>query len=92
MKNEFSTMPNSQTDYHFKLDFQQVDQHTGGKWLIINHGNKHGQAFQLQSLKPLEYHCRECKHDIKESYCDFYTHEQWAGINHIQVIGAYVGA
>ena len=26
-------MSNLQTDY-FKLDFQKVDQHTGGKWLI----------------------------------------------------------
>ena len=53
MKKEFSTLSNSQTDYHFKLYFQKV---------------------------------------ILESYCDFYTHEQWAGINHIQVLGAYVGA
>ena len=28
-------MSNLQTYYHFKLDFQKVDQHTGGKWLII---------------------------------------------------------
>ena len=26
------------TYYHFKLDFQKEDQHTGGKWLI--HGTK----------------------------------------------------
>ena len=31
-------MSNLQTYYHFKLDFQKVDQHTGGKWLI--HGAK----------------------------------------------------
>ena len=30
-------MSNLQT-YYFKLDFQKVDQHTGGKWLI--HGPK----------------------------------------------------
>ena len=29
-----SLMSNLQTYYHFKLDFQKVDQHTGGKWLI----------------------------------------------------------
>ena len=29
-------MSNFQTYYHFKLDFQKVDQHTGGKWLIHN--------------------------------------------------------
>ena len=59
-------MSNLQTYYHFKLDFQQVDQHTGGRWLI--HGTKRRQDNQLQSLElPLEYHSRECKHDIKES-------------------------
>ena len=29
----------------FKLDFQKVDQHTGGKGLI--HGTKHGKDNQL---------------------------------------------
>ena len=33
-KKLFSFMSNLQTYYHFKLDFQKVDQHTGGKWLI----------------------------------------------------------
>ena len=32
-------MANVQTHYHFKLDFEKVDQNTGSKWLI--HGNKH---------------------------------------------------
>ena len=32
---DFPLMSNLQTDYHFKLDFQKVDQHTGGKWLIF---------------------------------------------------------
>ena len=27
-------MSNLQTYYHFKLDFQKGDQHTGGKWLM----------------------------------------------------------
>ena len=31
-------MSNLQTYNHFQLDFQKVDQHTGGKWLI--HGTK----------------------------------------------------
>ena len=31
-------MPNLQTYYHFKLDFQKVDQHAGGEWFI--HGTK----------------------------------------------------
>ena len=37
-KTLFSFMSNVQTYYHSKLDFQKVDQHTGGKWLI--HGTK----------------------------------------------------
>ena len=36
-KRLFSRMSNLQTYYHIKLDFQNVDQQTGGKWLI--HGN-----------------------------------------------------
>ena len=32
-------MSNLQTRYHFKLDFQKVNQHTWGKWLI--YGTKH---------------------------------------------------
>ena len=55
-------MSNLQTYYRFKLDFQKVDQHTGGKWLI--HGTKRRKDNQLQSL---EVPCRECKHDINES-------------------------
>ena len=34
----FFLMSNLQTYYNFKLNFQKVDQHTGGKWLI--HGTK----------------------------------------------------
>ena len=45
----FSLMPNLQTFYHFQLDFQKVDQHTGGKWLI--HGTKRHKDNQLQSLE-----------------------------------------
>ena len=33
-KKLFSLISNLQTYYHFKLDFQKVDQHTGGKYLI----------------------------------------------------------
>ena len=42
-------MSNLQTAYHFKLDFQNVDQHKGGKWLI--HGTKRNKDNQLQSLE-----------------------------------------
>ena len=59
-------MSNLQTYYHFKLDFQKVDQHTGGTCLI--HGTKRRKDNQLQCLEPpVEYPSRECKHDIKES-------------------------
>ena len=30
-KKQTSIMSNLQTYYHFKIDFQKVDQHTGGK-------------------------------------------------------------
>ena len=36
MKTLFSNMSNLKTRYHFKLDFQKVDQYTGGKWLILS--------------------------------------------------------
>ena len=42
-------MSNSQTYYHLKPDFQNVDQHTGGNWLI--HGTKRRKDNQLQSLE-----------------------------------------
>ena len=48
-KKLFSFMSNLQTYYHLKLDFQKLDQHTGGKWLI--HGTKRRKNNQLQSLK-----------------------------------------
>ena len=41
-------MSNLQT-YYFKLDFQKVDQHTGGKWLILS--TKRSKDNQLQSLE-----------------------------------------
>ena len=65
-KKVFSFMSNLLTYYHFKLDFQKVDQHTGGKWLI--HGTKPFKDNQLQSLQlPCRNPTRECKHDKKES-------------------------
>ena len=42
-------MSNLQTYYRFQLDFQEVDQHTGGRWLI--HGAKRSKDNQLQSLE-----------------------------------------
>ena len=56
-------MSNLQTYYHFKLDFEKVDQHTEGRWLI--HGTKRRKDNELQRLNsPVNYHSRECKHDI----------------------------
>ena len=42
-------MSNLQTHYHFKFDFQNVDQRTGGQWFI--HGTKRPKDSQLQSLE-----------------------------------------
>ena len=42
-------MSNLQIYYHFKLDFQNVHLHTGGKWLI--HGTKRRKDHHLQSLE-----------------------------------------
>ena len=42
-------MSNLQTYYPFKPDFQKVDQHRGGKWLIP--GTKRHKDNQLQSLE-----------------------------------------
>ena len=42
-------MSNLGNYYHFKLDFQKVDQQTGSSWLI--HGTKQRKDNQLQSLK-----------------------------------------
>ena len=39
-------MPNVQTYYHFKLDFQKVDQHTG-----LIQGTKRRKDNQLQSME-----------------------------------------
>ena len=59
-------MLNLQTYYHFKLDFQKMGQHTGGKWLI--HGTKRRKDNQLQSLElPVKYPSMESKHGIKAS-------------------------
>ena len=49
MKRLFSILSNLQTHYHFKLYFQKVDHHAGGKWLIYS--TKQSQGNQLQSLE-----------------------------------------
>ena len=41
-------MSNLQTYNHLELDFQKVDQHTGGKLI---HGTKHHKDNQWQSLE-----------------------------------------
>ena len=44
-----STMSNLQPNCCLKVDFQKVDQHTGGTWFI--HDTKRHEDNQLQSLK-----------------------------------------
>ena len=57
-------MLNLQTYYHIKLDFQKMDQYTGGKWLI--NGTKRRKDNQMQSVEsPVEHPSRACKPDIK---------------------------
>ena len=44
-----SIMSNLQPNCCLKIDFQKVDQHAGGKWLI--HDTKRHKDNQMQSLK-----------------------------------------
>ena len=44
-----SIMSNLQPNYCLKVNFQKVDKHAGGKWLI--HDTKRRKDNQLQSLK-----------------------------------------
>ena len=56
--------PVRQTYRCLKIDFQKVDQHAGGKWLI--HDTKRRKDNQLQSLKlPAEYPNWVARCDIK---------------------------
>ena len=59
-KKMFSLMSNLQTYYHFKLDFQKVDQHTGGKWII--HAPNAARTISCKAWNsPVENPSRECK-------------------------------
>ena len=59
-------MSNLQTYYHIKLDFQNVDQHTGDKWLI--HSTNAARTISCKAWNsPVEYPSRECKYDIRDS-------------------------
>ena len=61
-----SIMSNLQPNCCLKFDFQKVDQHAGGKWLI--HDTKRRKDNQLQSLKlPAEYPSWVARCDIKGS-------------------------
>ena len=48
-KDSLSIMSNLQPHCCLEFDFQKVDQHAGGKWLI--HDTKRRKDNQLQSLK-----------------------------------------
>ena len=59
-------MSNLQPNWCLKIDFQKVDQHAWGKWLI--HDAKRRKDNQLQSLKlPAEYPSWVARCDIKGS-------------------------
>ena len=59
-------MSNLQTYYHCKLDFENVDQHTGGQWLIHNTQNTMIISFKAWN-SPVEYFSWESQYDIEES-------------------------
>ena len=48
-QDSLSIMSNLQANCCLKFDFQKMDQHAGGKWLI--HDTKRHKDNQLQSLK-----------------------------------------
>ena len=59
-------MSNLQPKCCLKVDFQNVDQHRGDRWLI--HDTKRRKDNQLQSLKlPVEYPILVARCDIKGS-------------------------
>ena len=59
-------MSNLQPNCCVEFDFQKVDQHAGGKWLI--HDTKRRKDNQMQSLKlPAEYPSWVARCDIKGS-------------------------
>ena len=60
-------MSNLRPNCYLKVDFQKVDQHAGGKWLI--HDTKRRKDNQLQSLlqSPAEYPSWVARWDIKGS-------------------------
>ena len=60
MKILSSIMSNLQSHFHFKLDFQNVEKHIGGKWLI--HGTKHPQEQSVAKPDSPEYSNGESKH------------------------------
>ena len=62
-KNEdiLSIMSNLQPNCCFKVDFQKVDQHAGGKWLTQD--TKCHKDNQLQSLTSTDVIQRLCNHD-----------------------------
>ena len=63
----FYLMSNLQTYYHFKLDFQKVDQNAGASgWPMAPNVARTSSCKAWNS--PVEYPSRECKHDIKKWY------------------------
>ena len=48
-------MSNLQTYYHFKLDFQKVDEHTGGKWFMHDTKRRGGNIQGVVHLQNQNY-------------------------------------
>ena len=72
MEKLFSIISHLQTHYHFKPDFEKVDQHTDDKWSI--YGTKHRKDISGKAWNSaVEYPSRESRYDIKESECDMFN-------------------
>ena len=69
-ENVFSAMSDLETNYRLKPDFQKVDQHPGGKWLV--HAPKHHKDNQLQSP---ELPCRI--YQLRISTCSWHKGVRW---------------
>ena len=65
-----SSMSSLQPNWCLKIDFQKVDQHAGGKWLI--HDTKRRKNNQMKSLKPP---CRISK--LSMIFLSQYLNKRW---------------
>ena len=80
-------MSNLQIHYHFKLDFQKVDQNTGDKWSTAPNTARTISCKAWNS--PFKYPSREYKHDIKESEGNKFNPKRMSRGRNIQEVRIY---